>query len=158
MQDNFKLIRNRFPDYMPDKPEEEHDKPKEAPKKKSDGEFNPSVNVSEMVILVTEKSDKHYGQIAALTAHDWNDQGMYHVKFSDGTNEQYPDGIVLGDPKSPVEKFHRKNKDHMDEFKKHYIDIKIANVKSPSKRKKVEPVYMGVLKVEYEQLFGEKLP
>lgn len=52
---------------------------------------NPSVNVNDMAVLVTDKSNPRYGQIGKMDYHDWNNSGEIGVIFSDGKLEKFYD-------------------------------------------------------------------
>ena len=67
--------------------------------------FEPTAQVENTVVLVTDRSHSRFGQLGRLLEHDWMEYGIYVVGFSDKT-ERFNDGLCKGDPKSPVRVFY----------------------------------------------------
>ena len=135
--------------------EAERKRLEEKRRKEEEQRERESTNVKDIVILVTDKKEARYGQIAKLRAHDFTEYGMYHVKFKDGEFAKYPDGLCVGDKPSPVRKFYRgKDKVKEAEWKKH--NNTIANLKATFLELDVGSIER--LKSDYRELFGEELP
>lgn len=71
--------------------------------------FNPTTPVSSVAVLVTDKDNPRFGQIGRMTLHDWRESGLMYVIFADNKEEEYHDGWIRGDPKSPVRILDRVN-------------------------------------------------
>ena len=74
-------------------------------------------NPKDLVLLVTNKDNSLFGQIAKVDLHDYRDSGDYFVTFSDGRSERFYDGN--GSPEKEVKVFYRHNNE-----KGKYLDDK----------------------------------
>ena len=110
-------------------------------------------SIDNLVVLVIDSKEKRFGQIGKLLMHDLVHEGIYWVKFKDGYTEDYPDGKMKGDPKSPVRTFYRLNDERLQHYEKQdcgltafrniYLGLNVGNIEK--------------LKQEHKELFGEEL-
>jgi hypothetical protein len=113
-----------------------------------------NTNSKDLVLLVTNKKNSLFGQIAKIDLHDYRDSGNYFVTFSDGRTERFYDGNEKGNPKPEVKVFYRHNNEQGKIFdteenfgpkslKKTFLDLNVGN--------------LNVLSERYKKLFKQNL-
>jgi len=64
-------------------------------------------SVDDMVVLVVDQEHQRHGQIGRMLYHDWRESGDIGVSFSDGSMEQFYDGIMNCDSHPKIKRFYR---------------------------------------------------
>ena len=114
----------------------------------------PFIDIGNMIVLVTDKEHPRYQQVGKMLYHDWRESGIVGVQFSDGHEEEFSDGLLVGDSHSKIKRFYRR-RDSTGEL---YDDSENAGPLSLKAEFVKQGGSLEELAEQYRLLFDEDLP
>ena len=95
--------------------------------------------ISDIAVLCVDPVHKRCGEVAELLLHDWRESGQLMVRFADGQQQVFPDGLEKDDEWKPVESYYRHNnsigrqwdKEHgsgPEGLKRRYLELKVGGL------------------------------